>query len=49
MEWEEANLEGSRVRVATPRMLFRMKKNTVRPQDRVDAAWIQRTFDLEEE
>lgn len=49
VEWEETVLEGIRVRVATPRMLFRMKKDTVRPQDRVDAAWIQRTFDLREE
>jgi len=49
VEWEETVLEGIRVRVATPRMLFRMKKDTVRPQDRVDAAWIQRTFDLQEE
>jgi hypothetical protein len=35
------------VRVATPRMLFRMKKDTVRPQDRADAARIRAAFDLE--
>jgi hypothetical protein len=35
------------VRVATPQMLFRMKKDTVRPQDRADAARIRAAFDLE--
>ncbi len=37
------------VRVASPRMLYRMKKDTVRPQDQVDAARIREAFDLEEE
>ena len=35
------------VRVATPRMLYLMKKDTVRPQDRADAARIRAVFDLE--
>lgn len=35
------------VRVATPKMLYRMKKDTVRPQDRADAARIRAAFDLE--
>lgn len=48
LEWEEMVVEDIRVRVATPRMLYHMKKDTVRPQDHVDAAWIQRTFELEE-
>jgi hypothetical protein len=30
-------------------MLWRMKKDTVRPRDRVDAEAIRREFDLEEE
>ena len=29
--------------------LKRMKKDTVRPQDRIDAEWIRRSFDLREE
>jgi hypothetical protein len=29
-------------------MLYRMKKDTVRPQDRVDAARIRDAFDLED-
>lgn len=34
------------IRVATPAMLYRMKKDTVRPQDRADAARIQEAFGL---
>ena len=37
------------VLVASPRMLYRMKKDTVRPQDRADAARIREAFDLEGE
>lgn len=36
-------------RVATPTMLYRMKKDTVRPQDRLDAETIRREFGLDEE
>lgn len=49
LESEEMLIDGIRVRVATPRMLWRMKKDTVRPQDRVDAEMIRREFDLKEE
>ena len=37
------------VRVASPSMLYRMKKDTVRPQDQADAARIRDAFDLEDE
>lgn len=37
------------VRVATPRMLYRMKRGTVRPQDRADADILMEVFKLEEE
>lgn len=30
-------------------MLYQMKKDTVRPQDRLDAETLRRQFDLEEE
>lgn len=46
---ETLDLGGIPVRVATPRLLYRMKKDTVRPQDRVDAARIREAFDLEDE
>ena len=44
---EIIQLDDLPVRVATPRMLYRMKKDTVRPQDRADAARIRAAFDLE--
>jgi hypothetical protein len=37
LECEVLRVEGVTVRVATPRTLYRMKKDTVRPQDRLDA------------
>jgi hypothetical protein len=51
LESEELVIEGVRVRVATatPRMLYRMKKDTVRPQDRLDAQVLKERFDLQEE
>jgi hypothetical protein len=38
-----------RARVATARMLYRMKKNTLRPLDRADAVDLQAKFHLEDE
>jgi hypothetical protein len=35
------------VNVITPRMLYKMKKDTVRPQDHVDADLVRRRFDLD--
>lgn len=49
LEFEELQLDGIRVRVATPAMLYRMKKGTVRPQDRLDAETIRQEFGLDEE
>lgn len=46
---EDITLGELKVRVASPRMLYRMKRNTVRPQDRADAARIREAFDLDEE
>ena len=40
---------GIRVRVATPRALYRLKKGTVRPLDRQDAAALRERFHLKEE
>lgn len=41
--------EGTQISVATPRMLYRMKRDTVRPQDRLDAEVIKEEFHLEED
>ena len=37
------------IRVATPAQIYRMKKDTLRPQDRLDAEAIRERFDLGEE
>ena len=48
IETENRLVEGLAVPVATPRMLYRMKKDTVRLQDRADASRIARYFEVEE-
>jgi hypothetical protein len=47
IETEIRDVEGIAVSVATPRMLFRMKRDTVRMQDRADAERLQRHFHWE--
>lgn len=49
IEFETLRIEGVTVRVATPRMLYAMKRHTVRPQDRIDAEQIRERFGLAEE
>lgn len=49
IESEELQIDDFTIRVATPRMLYRMKKDTVRPQDHADAARIRDSFSLHEE
>jgi hypothetical protein len=46
---DEVVIDGVRIRVATPGMLYRIKRDTVRPQDRVDAEALRERFDLREE
>lgn len=41
IETEEAELEATSVTVATPGTLWRMKRDTVRDVDRLDAAWLR--------
>lgn len=48
LEAQTVALEGVPVRVATPSMLYRMKKDTVRPIDRADAAQLREQFGIEE-
>lgn len=45
---EIKEIEGIRVRVATPGALYRLKKDTVRPLDRRDAAALAERFHLKE-
>ncbi len=49
VESEKLMVAGVPARVATPRMLYRMKKDTVRPHDRADAAELKRRFAIEDE
>ena len=49
LQSEELVLEGMRVRVATPRMLYLMKRDTIRAQDRLDAEALRQRFGLAEE
>ncbi|MDL2717029.1 MAG: hypothetical protein PT977_04690 [Acidobacteriota bacterium] len=49
LEAEVVIVDGVQARVATPRMLYRMKKDAVRPQDRMDADRIRLSFGLKDE
>lgn len=44
LEIDEARYEGCRVRVVSPRTLWRMKRESVRPGDRQDAALLAERF-----
>lgn len=49
LESEQVPVDGTPVTVATPRMLYLMKRDTVRPQDRLDAAALKERFHLKDE
>ena len=49
VEAEVKEFEGIRVPVATPRALYRLKKDTVRPLDQQDAAALREKFNLTDE
>ena len=49
LESESLEVEGRKVIAATARTLYRMKKDTVRLQDRADAAWLKERFGFSEE
>jgi hypothetical protein len=49
VESEIKDVGGVRVRIATPQALYRLKKNTVRPIDRQDAAALREQFKLRDE
>ena len=46
LESEVVQIEGIAIRVATPRMLYRMKRDTVRPQDHADAQLLKQRFNV---
>jgi hypothetical protein len=45
--WETLEIDGVPVRIATPETLYRMKRGTLRPIDRADAAALREHFGLE--
>lgn len=49
LETERVDFDGIEVTIVTPRMLHRMKRSTVRPQDRADADRLGRRFGFESE
>lgn len=49
IESEDMFVEGVRIHVATPRMLYLMKRDTVRPQDKLDAAQLRERFSIQDE
>ena len=48
VEAETKNVDGVRVRVATPAALYRLKKDTLRPLDHRDAAALAERFGLKD-
>jgi len=46
--WERKEWSGVRVRIATAQMLYEMKKDTLRLQDKADAAELRERFGLKE-
>jgi hypothetical protein len=48
IEVEYREIEGITIPVATPRMLYRMKKDRVRLQDKADAERLRERFGLED-
>ena len=49
IEAEVKEVAGTRVMVANPRALYRLKKDTVRPLDHQDAAALRERFGLGDE
>ncbi|HKY21477.1 MAG TPA: nucleotidyl transferase AbiEii/AbiGii toxin family protein [Vicinamibacterales bacterium] len=48
LESDVVQIEGTAIRVATPRTLYRMKRDTVRPQDHADAQLLKQRFNIED-
>jgi hypothetical protein len=49
IEWQEIEVEGVRIRLATPAALYWLKRGTLRPVDQADAAALREKFGLPEE
>lgn len=49
LEASTVDVAGAKVRLATPRTLYRMKRDTVRPIDRIDAEVLKDAFNLKDD
>jgi hypothetical protein len=49
LEWQVVEVRSIPVRVATPKTLYRMKRDTTRPKDRLDALMLREKSDLDDE
>lgn len=41
LEYEAVEIQGTQIKVATPEALYRLKKDTVRPEDKIDAMFLK--------
>jgi hypothetical protein len=41
LEYKVMDIQGTQIKVATPETLYRLKKDTVRPEDKVDAMFLR--------
>ena len=44
LDFREVEIEGTEIRIATPKTLLMLKKDTVRPEDKMDAAFLEKLF-----
>lgn len=49
LEASTVDVAGAKVRLATPRTLYRMKRDTLRPIDRIDAEVLKDAFNLKDD
>ena len=49
LEFETMRIGDANVKLATPKTLYRMKRDTVRPIDRIDAEVLKKAFHLEDD
>jgi len=49
LEIERVPYDDLIVSVVSSRTLYKMKKDTIRPKDRIDADWLRRRFNLEQD
>ena len=41
LDYEAVEIQGTQIKVATPETLYRLKKDTVRPEDKIDAMFLK--------